>query len=246
MQLELPLPLSRPNSRAEAQSLAVAGQPLRLDFVRHRRARRYVLRLAPDGSIRVTVPWRGSIAEGRRFAIRNLAWLEKQVALRAISRAKPTGWSAGAVLLFRGEETVLKAGFEAGRQVVRWGTECCAVENLRTDFRPPVEAHLWDLAKRELPARTLELAAQHGLKIGRVSIRNQRSRWGSCSARGVISLNWRLVQTPPSVSDYIILHELAHLKVPNHSRRFWKEVERLCPQFAEAERWIRKNARRVF
>jgi predicted metal-dependent hydrolase len=76
-----------------------------------------------------------------------------------------------------------------------------------------------------------------------VTVRNQRSRWGSCSRRGTISLNWRLVQTPLFVRDYLVLHELAHLKEMNHSRRFWSEVARLCPDFPEAERWLKQHSR---
>jgi predicted metal-dependent hydrolase len=75
-----------------------------------------------------------------------------------------------------------------------------------------------------------------------VTVRNQRSRWGSCSRRGTISLNWRLVQAPGFVRDYLVLHELAHLKEMNHSRRFWSEVARLCPDFAEAERWLKQHS----
>jgi predicted metal-dependent hydrolase len=78
--------------------------------------------------------------------------------------------------------------------------------------------------------------------VRRISIRNQRSRWGSCSRRGTISLNWRLIQAPPAVRDYLILHELAHFREMNHSQRFWREVARLCPQFAEAERWLNQHS----
>jgi predicted metal-dependent hydrolase len=84
----------------------------------------------------------------------------------------------------------------------------------------------------------MELAEIHGLRITRVSVRNQRSRWGSCSRRGTISLNWRLIQTPPWVRDYIILHELAHTLQMNHSPRFWREVKRLCPEYHVAEAWL--------
>jgi len=79
--------------------------------------------------------------------------------------------------------------------------------------------------------------------VRRITVRNQRSRWGSCSRRGTISLNWRLVQTPVFVRDYLVLHELAHLKEMNHSRRFWDEVARLCPGFREAERWLKQHSR---
>ena len=102
--------------------------------------------------------------------------------------------------------------------------------------------HLRRLAAKELPARVIELAAPHNFPVRRVTVRNQRSRWGSCSRRGTISLNWRLVQTPLSVRDYLILHELAHLREMNHSRRFWNEVTRLCPNFREAERWLKQHS----
>ena len=101
------------------------------------------------------------------------------------------------------------------------------------------------LATRELPARCLALAAQCRLSVSRVSVRNQRSRWGACSSRGVITLNWRLLLMPPSVSDYVIFHELMHLKQPNHSRRFWREVDASCAWWREAERWLRKHGREL-
>jgi predicted metal-dependent hydrolase len=104
-----------------------------------------------------------------------------------------------------------------------------------------VERQLRGLAAEELPPRLFELARRHGLCVQRVTVRNQRSRWGSCSRRGTISLNWRLIQTPPFVRDYILLHELAHFIEMNHSRRFWAEVARLCPEFAQAERWLKNN-----
>lgn len=99
------------------------------------------------------------------------------------------------------------------------------------------------IAAEELPPRCLALAAQHGHTVTRVSIRNQRSRWGSCSSRGTIALNWRLVLMPVFVSDYIILHELMHLRQPNHSRAFWREVATVCPDWREAERWIKTHGR---
>jgi len=78
--------------------------------------------------------------------------------------------------------------------------------------------------------------------VRHVTVRNQRSRWGSCSASGTISLNWRLVQTPESVRDYIIYHELVHLRYEmNHSGRFWARVAEVCPWWQEAEYWLKRN-----
>jgi predicted metal-dependent hydrolase len=108
-------------------------------------------------------------------------------------------------------------------------------------LRPAIENHLRQLAARELPARLLELAARHGLSVNRITVRAQKSRWGSCSRRGTISLNWRLIQTPAFVSDYICLHELMHLRQMNHSPRFWREVEAVCPEYRTAERWLKEH-----
>jgi predicted metal-dependent hydrolase len=98
-----------------------------------------------------------------------------------------------------------------------------------------------DRALRELPPRLLELAAQHRLVVSRVSIRNQRSRWGSCGPDAHISLNWRLVLMPPAVRDYVLLHELMHLRRMDHSPAYWELVAAACPDYAAARAWLRKH-----
>jgi predicted metal-dependent hydrolase len=128
------------------------------------------------------------------------------------------------------------------RGLICFGAESVRVKDSAGDVRREVEGRLWEIAAQELPPRVLELAAQHQFPVRRVTVRNQRSRWGSCSRRGTISLNWRLIQAPWFVRDYIVLHELAHFKEMNHSRRFWAEVARLCPDFANAERWLKQHA----
>jgi hypothetical protein len=105
------------------------------------------------------------------------------------------------------------------------------------------ERELRARAKRELPPRLLELAARHGLAVARVSIRNQRWRWGSCNRAGHICLNWRLVTMPESVRDYVLIHELMHLKRMDHSARFWKLVAAACPEYQAARAWLRTAAR---
>jgi len=98
-------------------------------------------------------------------------------------------------------------------------------------------------AARELPPRLLELAAAHGLCVTRISVRNQRWRWGSCSRSGHICLNWRLVRMPPDVRDYVMIHELMHLKRMDHSPRFWKLVAAACPEYQAARQWLREHGR---
>jgi predicted metal-dependent hydrolase len=257
MQFELSFGWERLRA-GEPQWLHVGGREMRLWLVRHRRARRYVLRLRPDGAARVTVPRGGSAAEARRFAEKHVHWLEQQLLRRAAEPAAPRSWMAGWEIPFRGDLVRLQIDAPVtlpeapglprpilqaqGPGTVRFSTERVRVKDVSADLRPAVERHLWRLAARELPARVLELATLHSLPVQRVSVRNQRSRWGSCSRRGTVSLNWRLVQAPAFVRDYIILHELAHLREMNHSRRFWNEVARLCPGFETAEGWLKKNS----
>ena len=172
-------------------------------FVRHPRARRYLIRVEDDGRVRVTVPRWGSKREAAAFAEREYAWIEKQRARLAGQRAAPA----------------------------------------REPMPKEIERELRNRAKRELPGRLLELAARHALTVTRVSVRNQRWRWGSCSRNGHICLNWRLVQMPDAVRDYVMIHELMHLRRMDHSPKFWKLVEAACPTFQTSRAYLRSLSR---
>jgi predicted metal-dependent hydrolase len=161
-------------------------------FVRHRRARRYLLRVDHDGRVRVTIPRGGSKREADAFVRRHTDWVARQRA-----RLMPSAFGAA-------ERTALR-----------------------------------DRAREELPARLLEIAAAHGLTVTGVSIRNQRTRWGSCGRDGKITLNWRLVLMPPAVRDYVLIHELMHLRRLDHSPAYWKLVAAACPGYREARQWLR-------
>lgn len=228
----------RKREPAAAEPLLIGSREVPLSLVRHPRARRYRLRLDADGKARVTIPRGGSVAEARQFVERSRDWLEQQLRQLATRPRRPAAWLPGAEILFRGELVKINSNSENTIQV---GVENISVTDPASDLRPAIEHHLRKFAQRELPPRTLELARQHGLTVGRVTVRNQHSRWGSCSRRGTISLNWRLIQTPDFVRDYIILHELAHLRQMNHSEKFWREVEIMCPAFRDAKRWLKQH-----
>ena len=219
--------------------LEVDGRQIPLTMIRNLRARRYLLRLRPDGSARVTIPRHGSVVDGRHFAERNIAWVAGQLEKLAAQPVKSREWFLGTEIIFRGEPLKLAAGKNG---YVQLGSEVIKLPDPGVDLRPWVVKHLWQLAAAEFPPRVMELAAAHQLTVRRVTVRNQRSRWGSCSRRGTISLNWRLIQTPPFVRDYIILHELMHLRQMNHSSRFWREVESVCPDYQTAERWLKQHS----
>jgi predicted metal-dependent hydrolase len=146
-------------------------------------------------------------------------------------------------MLLRGERVVIQVVGSGVHRTVHFGNRSVRLPPGAVDLRAAIEADLRALAREELGPRLHALAAAHGLRVARFSIRNQRSRWGSCSRTGAIALNYRLIQMPDTVSDYVLLHELMHLKQPNHSRRFWRLVEDVCPEFRTAERWLKTVGR---
>jgi predicted metal-dependent hydrolase len=241
VQFELPFGFGR-LVQPDEHWLRIGARAVRLWLVRNAHARRYVLRLRRDGTARVTIPRGGSAAEAKRFVERNANWLEKQLLRQATRPRGPRAWTVGTEILFRGEGVHLEVDAQGPPCLVCFGGEAVSVPDPTADLRPAIERYLRELAARELPVRVLELAALHQLPVRRVIVRSQRSRWGSCSRRGTISLNWRLVQTPIFVRDYLVLHELAHLKEMNHSQRFWNELARLCPGFREAECWLKQHS----
>jgi predicted metal-dependent hydrolase len=237
---------SRPASPQE-HCIQINGRQVPLLYRRNPLAKRYRLFVDRKGLPRVTIPKRGSQREAERFAARHRDWLIAQLTRFEARRERDRSWDHGTTILFRGMPTLLERVTNEPYALLRLG-----IENIpppghvgldQVDLREIVEIHLRRLAGIELPGRTLELAALHQCQVRTVSVRNQRSRWGSCSRRGTISLNWRLVQVPIEVRDYIILHELMHLREMNHSRRFWSHVATVCPGYEQCEAWLRAHSR---
>ncbi|HXT13809.1 MAG TPA: SprT family zinc-dependent metalloprotease [Candidatus Angelobacter sp.] len=234
---------SRPHRKSSLEEfLTIGSRRIPLVLVRNPRARRYVLRLRPNGAARVTVPRGGSESEARRFAERNSAWLERQL-LRSDGHSNgQEKWLPGKEFYFQGKPVKIETETNGENIVVRFGSEQIKISRSETDLRPAIEKHLWRMAAKEFPPKVFEHAAIHQLTVNQITVRNQRSRWGSCSRRGTISLNWRLIQTPEFVRDYIILHELMHLRQMNHSARYWREVKQVCPDYHLAEKWLKQHS----
>jgi predicted metal-dependent hydrolase len=210
-----------------------------------RRARKYILRVCPDGSLRVTIPRGGSRRDAEAFLDRHRTWAEAERA-RVSAQHAPPEWREGDAIPLHGQPTPLVIERRPRGAILRFGGECTAVADPSGDLRAAAELALRRIAARELLPRLAALARQHGLTVKRATIRNQRSRWGSCSRTGSIALNFRLVQMPTEVCEYVLLHELMHLRQQNHSRQYWRLVESVCPEFRAAERWLRVEGRSLF
>jgi predicted metal-dependent hydrolase len=244
VQLDLPfLQISEPPRRELTPQPVGQPHPV-IEFVRVRRARRYILRVKPDGSLRVTVPSGGSRREAEQFVRKHQRWINGERSRVQVEHA-PRVWADGSDVMLRGQRVRLAVERRGSAVIVSYGDRQVKARE-SNDVRSIVEDDLRKLAKAELIPRLRELAKRHNLTPGAVVIRNQRSRWGSCARNGNIALNFRLVQMPPDVRDYVLLHELMHIKQQNHSRRFWRLVESVCPRFREAERWLKTSGKTLF
>lgn len=113
------------------------------------------------------------------------------------------------------------------------------------DLTATTERWLRAKAKAEIAPRIERYCREMGVTITKLTVRDQRSKWGSCSSRGTISMNWRLVMAPPELIDYLVVHELAHRIEMNHSPRFWAIVAKHCPEYRNAEKWLKENSDRL-
>jgi predicted metal-dependent hydrolase len=243
VQLQLPFLQAAEPALPEAPPPPVAT-PIGIEFVRVRRARRYILRVRQDGTLRVTVPRGGSRREAEQFVRKHEKWIARE-RTRVHAESGSPEWRDGTTILLRGNPVRIAVESRARGQRVFYGDRSLTLRD-GADVRRAIEADLRQLAADLLLPRLRELAALHGLTLGMVTIRNQRSRWGSCARNGNIALNFRLVQMPMHVTDYVLLHELMHIRQQNHSRRFWRLVEAACPGFRDAERWLKTVGRTLF
>ncbi len=204
---------------------------------RHAQAQRYTLRVqAANRAVVLTMPPRGSVREAKSFAERNGGWIAAR--LKRLPHNIP--FAHGMELPLRGAPHRIAHRTTRGTVWVEPGAElpllCVAGDPAHMARR--VRDYLKREAKRDLEAASRRYAALLGVTIKRISVRDQASRWGSCTAAGVLSYSWRLILAPPYVLDYLAAHEVAHLVEMNHSRKFWRVVARVCPEWECAKTWL--------
>lgn len=232
--------------RAEADPAFIdvnhAGRPFRVALRRRPAARRITLRVSSaTGAIVLTLPERADLAAARRFAEAHGGW----IAARLARVPERVAFAHGAVIPLRGVPHRIAhwsqvAGLTAaladpnGEPIIAVSADAPHVARRVRDF-------LAREAKRDLGAAVKRHADALGIAAGKVTVRDTRSRWGSCSARGSLNFSWRLILAPPFVLDYLAAHEVAHLKEMNHSQRFWRIAHGLCPRLEEAEAWLKRH-----
>jgi predicted metal-dependent hydrolase len=194
-----------------------------------------VLRVARDGlAPTLTLPHGVPLSAATAFLASNEAWLRERLA----SGPLRVPVAAGTRLPFRGGELELRA--TGGRHIALNGT-VLSVPGPAAEIGQRAHAWLREAARVELADRCGQHAAALGLRHRRLTLRDPRSRWGSCTSAGDLMFSWRLIMAPDDVLDYVAAHEVAHLRELNHSPRFWALVERLCPDMAGPRAWLRSR-----
>jgi hypothetical protein len=231
--------LYRRTSEPKTIDVTIDGASHAVRLRRHRQARRYTLRIqASTRDVILTLPLRGSLKEAHAFAQKHAAWIAAR--LGRLPVAAP--FAAGVVMPLRGEPH--RITHRHGTRGTVWteiaanGERLLCVAGQAAHVSRRIGDFLRREAKRDLEAASLRYARALSLAIRRVTVRDQSSRWGSCSTTGMLSFSWRLVLAPGYVLDYLAAHEVAHLIEMNHSAKFWRVVKRICPHHGEAKAWL--------
>jgi predicted metal-dependent hydrolase len=200
------------------------------------RARRVSVRVDPrDGAVEVVLPrWAGE-ADARAAVVELRPWIERRLAEAAAARAHVR--ARGSTVPYLG--TSLELVPEGGRERVTRRDDALLVPV--GDARPALERWYRRRAKAEIEPRVAAAAGVLGREVNALTIRDQRTRWGSCSATGSLAFNWRLLLGPAEVVDYVVWHECCHLVVLDHSPRFWALLGRHMPGYERPRRWLREH-----
>jgi predicted metal-dependent hydrolase len=228
----------RPSNEPKTIEIAFDRAVYRIRLRRHRQARRYTLRIqVATREAVLTMPLRGSIREATAFAQRHGAW----IAARLGRLPQNLPFADGALIPLRGEPHRITHRRTRGTVWTETGASgdtllCVAGQSPHINRR--ITSFLKAEARRDLEQASRRYAKEIGVRIKRISVRDQSSRWGSCSSNGVLSYSWRLIFAPPYVLDYLAAHEVAHLVEMNHSMRFWRLLTRMCPEMKRAKVWL--------
>lgn len=218
--------------------------PIPIDNIVHTRRKTIALIVQRDGTLTVRAPLRMSEARIHAFAEAHADWIAKnQAKARASAPPPPKRYEEGEKFLFLGRSYPLKI---VARQRRRLDFDGSAFKMAKSALPKATEAFVnWykEQAALLLPGRILIQAELYGFHYKKIRISSARTRWGSCSSTGTLSFAYRLMMAPPQVVDYVVVHELVHTKIKNHSKTFWHRVGEIMPDYKTYLAWLKKNGR---
>ncbi len=220
--------------------------------VHSKRARNIRLQIDIDDGVTLHVPRGCEESQARKILFEKERWLlkkvkefqslrlERETRLKQARREFLYLGKSYPIEIVRTETTGLRGGLRDGRFVVE-APEDISVHGIQEHYPALFEKWYRHQARALIPRRVQSLAEEHGFRYRKVFIKNQKTRWGSCSRAGNLNFSCRLLMAPPSIVDAVIIHELAHLRYLNHSEKFWNLVARMNPKYEEHEAWLKRH-----
>lgn len=219
------------------EQIRVGEPPIPIKVRQNARARRYSLRISnKDGSVSLTLPRGGKMSEAQAFADAHEGWLRKHLS----RQIKPSDISFGSRIMLDGQMMGVAQG--QGRSV-KVAENILLVPGKEHQVAAKLRGFYKTLARERLAPAAAGYAAALGKEVGRITLRDTRSRWGSCTSDGNLMFSWRLMMAPREVQDYVAAHEACHLVEMNHSDRYWRLVEQVYPEYKKYRTWLKRNGR---
>ena len=218
-----------------------------IEYILTRSLRRTSITFAIDeNGLRVGAPWRASQRRIEFLLGTHARWINRKLDEWQGRRPPPVTWQAGAIVMALGEPLTL--ALDPGRSVTERVGGCLhvAADVPAAPAALPAKVVAWlrSTAEGWFKQRAAHYAPALGVPLPAIYLSNARTRWGTCHPDGRIRLNWRLIQMPPDLIDYVVVHELAHLREPNHSQRFWRWVCSVLPDYEQRRRALRSEGQR--
>ena len=219
--------------------------PFEINQIIRSRRKTIALIIKPDGSLVVRAPLWTANKVITKFIMKNTSWIEKkQAEVRAALPLEPKRYCAGEMFTYLGNPYPLEI-VKGQEKPLILGASFQLAEAAQPEAGLVFESWYRDQARQVLTERVNTFARQYDLQYKGIKITSARTRWGSCSASGSLNFSWRLILAPMEGVDYVVVHELVHTVFHNHSRRFWKKVEQILPDYKERRKWLRNNGQRL-
>ncbi len=222
-----------------AQIIQLGQPPIDVTLRRSARARRLSLRVSGlDGKVSLTLPGNSSLRQAEAFLHEKESWIRKHIDATVVCRPV----AVGRAIPVEGRKRLIVEG--AGKRVQLTDDELIIPQG-DTQAARRVQAFLRVMARDRLAAASAQYAAQLGRSFGKITLRDTRSRWGSCTSDANLMFSWRLILAPPAILQYVAAHEVAHLAEMNHSPAFWAEVAGLMPDYQKPRKWLKTNGKHL-
>jgi predicted metal-dependent hydrolase len=217
-----------------------------IDEIIRTKRKTIALIVRPDGSLLVRAPLRASNRSIQEFVANNAPWIEKTRAkIKAAAPPPPKQYMPGEQFEYLGVSYPLEIVADQKQGLLLDVGKFKLAASMQDKAALVFERWYKEQARQILRERVEFFAQQNGFRYSRIGITSARTRWGSCSASGALNFSWRLIQAPLEAVDYVVVHELVHTAIHNHSRKFWSRVEQVMPAYRDCRKWLRSNGQRL-